>query len=379
MKKLICSIIVAGAAVFSMVVVTSVGCGSPDQVGNGGGGGGVAGNPIIKMDGSPPGVAGSSGSAGSGVPGPTPTADANCGSQTSSTTHKPADVLLVLDRSGSMGDDIAEDCNCVDTDSSSPACPDRSTCKDRWSTVGAAINSTVSSTPDIHWGLKLYSTPGGRTCEVSSQVEVPIGADSASAIQSTIQGTTPSSYTPTAAAIKAATAYLKTVDDTSNKVILLATDGLPNCASSRNPGDSDREGTLSAIEAAKDAGYPVYVIGIGPSVGNLNDFADAGGTGQYYPATSPQDLANALTSISTLVVTCTFTLVPLPGADLTNLAVYLDKKLVVQDPVNGWSFGSNAQTIVLNGTSCDMITSGQATTVEVLFGCPGVAPPQTIP
>ena len=55
MKKLIYSVIVAGAVAFSLVVVTSVGCGSPDELGGGSSGGGVAGNPIIKLDGSPPG------------------------------------------------------------------------------------------------------------------------------------------------------------------------------------------------------------------------------------------------------------------------------------------------------------------------------------
>ena len=311
-----------------------------------------------------------------------PTADANCGSQTNSTTKQPANVLLVLDRSGSMADDIAEDCKCLNAgNSGSRNCEDQSACTDRWSTVSSAINTTVSSTPDIKWGLKLYTTPSASdrdVCAVNNQVEVPVGADSANAINQAIEGTGPNNYTPTAQAIKAAVAYLKTLNDQSNKVILLATDGKPNCPSGGRSADDNVDGTLAEITAAKDAGFLVYVIGIGPSVGNLNNFAEAGGTGQYFPATSPQDLADALAKISSVVASCTFTLASLPKeADLTNVGVYLDKNLVKQDADNGWSFGANSQTIVLNGEICDKVKSGEATTVQVVFGCS--SPPPVIP
>lgn len=378
MRKLIFSMVLTAAAVCSLVIVTSLGCGSPDQLGDDKNSGGVAGTPLYNLDASPGGTPGGGGNAGGGGPPPSP--DANCGSQTNSTTKQPADVLLVLDRSGSMADDIAEDCKCLDVgNSGSRDCADKSTCTDRWSTVSSAINTTVSSTPDIHWGLKLYSTPTSRdSCGVTNQVEVPIGANSASAIDQAIQGTSPGNNTPTAQAIAAAVAYLKTVNDQSNKVILLATDGKPNCAPNGKSGDDNVAGTIAEITAAKEAGFLVYVIGIGPSVGNLNNFAEAGGTGQYFPATSPQQLADALAQISSVVASCSFTLgAPPKEADLTNVAVYLDKNLIPQDSKNGWSFGANSQTIVLNGDTCEKVKSGEATTVQVVFGC--AAPPPVIP
>jgi hypothetical protein len=367
MKKLILSMVLTAAAVLSLVIVTSVGCGSPDQLGPGNRGG-AAGAPIYNLDANPGGSSAGGGNAGNG--GPLPTADANCGSQTNSTTKQPADVLLVLDRSGSMGDDIAEDCKCLSTgNSSSRPCADLNACTDRWSTVSSAINATVSSTPDIHWGLKLFSTPGGSSCNVSNRVEVAIGPDSASGIQEQIASTSPQNNTPTAQAIKAAVGYLNGVSDPGNKVILLATDGQPNCASGGSS-TPNVDATIAEIAAAKEAGYQVYVIGIGPSVGNLNNFAQAGGTGEYFPATSPQQLADALAQISSVVASCSFTLAKPPtGADLTNVAVYLDKNLVKQDADNGWSFGANSQTIVLNGDTCEKVKSGQATNVQVVFGC----------
>ena len=61
--------------------------------------------------------------------------------------------------------------------------------------------------------------------------------------------------------------------------------------------------------------------------------------------------------------------------DPNNVAVYVDGKLVPKDATNGWSFGANTQTIVFNGSTCDNLKSGAATTVEVRFGCGEQPPP----
>jgi hypothetical protein len=205
---------------------------------------------------------------------------------------------------------------------------------------------------------------------VGAGAEVPIASNSAAAIEAQISGTSPANNTPTAAAVTAATAYLKTVTDQNGKFILLATDGQPNCKAGGGSTTDDLQGTLTAIAAAKAAGFGVYVIGIGPSVGNLDNMAQAGGTGQ--------DLTNALMSISKQVATCSFTSTQSPP-DPNNIAVYLDKNLVPKDASNGWTFGSSQQTINLTGSYCSQITSGGSHQVEVLFGCAGTSPPSIIP
>jgi hypothetical protein len=199
------------------------------------------------------------------------------------------------------------------------------------------------------------------------------------AIQAKITSTQPGGNTPTAQAIAAATSYLTTVKDQNTKYILLATDGEPNCASGGNA-TPNVQGTVDAITAAKAAGFLVYVIGIGPQAAltNLQSFAVAGGTTNYFPATSPQALTDAFASISKAVTTCTFNLSSTPP-DVNNIAVYLDKNLVAKDGANGWTLGANSLTIVLNGSACDKITSGSASQVQVLFGCPGTSPPLIIP
>jgi hypothetical protein len=208
-------------------------------------------------------------------------------------------------------------------------------------------------------------------------MEVPIGPDSAAAVKTQLENATTSLSTPTASALNAATAYLLTVNDSRPKFILLATDGQPNCKGG-NINNTDVPGATAAAKAAYDAGFPVYVVGIGPNLSVLTGLADAGGTNDYYPVSNPQQLVDAFASISKLVASCTFTLSKKPP-DLNNVAVYLDKKLVQKDDVNGWSFGGGNQTILLNGDACSKVTSGQATTVELYFGCPGQPPPGTIP
>jgi hypothetical protein len=369
MKKIVSSMVLVGMTGFSFAAALFISCGSPDQLGGGGGGGGgVAGSITVKLDGSPPGQQG--GSSGGGSGGPLPTGDANCGSVTSSANHIPADVLLVLDRSGSMDYSTTSDQNCNNDPNCTP----------RWPAVTSAVDATLTSTSgSINWGLKLYSSTGNG-CTVNSGVEVQISTSSVSAIQNQINRTSPGGNTPTAQAIEAATTYYKGVNDGNNHVILLATDGEPNCKPGESNSTTNVPGTVDAITAAAAAGYPVYVIGIGPSVGNLDNFAVAGGTGHYYPASSPEELASAFASISQLVTTCTFALSLAAGADLDNVAVYLDKHLVQKDGTNGWSFGANNQTVVLNGTTCESVKSGAATLVEILVGCAGgPPPPQTIP
>jgi len=391
MKKLICGMIFAGTAVFSLSIVTWLGCGSPDQIGGGGGSssgnGGVGPTTIIMSSGGNVGKGGGGG--GQGGSGSTPSSGTNCGSTTSQTTREPPDVLLVLDRSSSMAWNIAQDnCYCTQEDitfsnaGSGSICTDTTNCSSRWSAVQPAVISAVTGTKDIQWGLKLFSTPNSASeCTVSSEIEVPVAADSASAIQDQVQNATLSLSTPTAAALKAATDYLKTLTDNRPKSILLATDGEPNCAG--NPPtkmNDDINGAKAAAAAALAAGFSVYVIGIGPSkaLTNLSQLAQSGGTTDYFPASSPEQLVQAFADISQLVASCTFTLSLQPGADLNNVAVYLDKNLVDKNPENGWSFGGGNKTVILNGDACEKVTSGKATTVELYIGC-GEPPPPTIP
>jgi len=306
---------------------------------------------------------------------PAPTADANCGIITSDTTRQPVDVLLVLDRSGSMDYSIADDCYCTSGAAiAGSVCTDTTNCTTRWNSIKPAVTTTLSTSKYVNWGLKFFSTPNSSNCNVSKTMEVPVSETSAAAVQAQVDTATLSLGTPTAAAISAATAYLKTLTDPNKKFILLATDGEPNCGGNpANVNTIDVTGATTASKTAFDAGFPVYVIGIGPSVSNLTDLAKAGGTTDFYPATSSQQLADALSAISKKVGSCSFRATQTPP-DSGNIAVYVNKQQVAQDPNEGWTFGASPQDIVLKGSYCDKITAGEDTNVQILFGCPGSPP-----
>jgi hypothetical protein len=286
----------------------------------------------------------------------------------STAKHVLADVLVVLDRSGSMNFSINQDCSCDRSANPLKVCDNLEHCVTRWSTLAVALDIALSSAPALLWGLKVFSSPNAGSCGVTQGVEVPVGSDTRAAIRSQIAAISPEGDTPTAAAIRASTAYLNTVPDSNSKVILLATDGDPNCGGAApTVYDLDVEGTTDAIRQARESGYLVYVVGIGV-VGNLEAFAAAGGTGTYYPGQSPEQMSDALGAISR-AAGCTFAIDATP-TDPSSVGVYLDKNIVPKDASNGWTFGASPRTVVLHGSSCDQTLSNPASVIEVLFlGC----------
>jgi hypothetical protein len=235
---------------------------------------------------------------------------------------------------------------------------------------------------DVNWGLQLFNSDGN--CGVAATPEVPIGAGAA-AVQTAIAGVTPGGATPTRAAVTAGTTYLQGLADTNGKYILLATDGEPNCLTTGGgkggrggggTGASDVAGTVTAITAAAAAGIKVYVIGVGPETGNLDNFAQAGGTDHYYPALSPDDLNAALATIVGTVASCTFSLGTAPK-DPTNVAVQFNGDSSLRAPqdtthTNGWDYTSSSDTTIqLYGSWCDNVTNGTYTQATILEGCPG--------
>ncbi len=304
-----------------------------------------------------------------------------CGSVAVSTVRRPFDVLVVLDRSGSMRRSLTADCLCTagTGDDAANLCSDTADCTDRWTTVKSALGKIVGDTPGVQWGIEVLPFPADSTCSVSPTPELPIGADSGAMVQAQLDAITPGGNTPMAAAIRAATAYLSALADENGKAILLATDGVPECAEGQSgPVTGDMEDAVAASAAALLAGFPVFVIGAGPAAAALDDLARAGGTGTHHPATSPDQISGAMAAVAGTTMSCTITF-PSAPPDLNNVAVYVDKQLVPKDPANGWSYGATTTFIELTGSYCDYLLTAQTTSVQVLFGCPGMPPPMCIP
>jgi hypothetical protein len=315
--------------------------------------------------------------------------DVNCGSIQSKLVKKPADLLLVLDRSSSMGRamDSADNCAAGST-----------TCSQRWATIISSLGTVLTaSSDDLNWGLKFSGTAGtggtggrgGRggnpapssgNCNVSAGVEVPVGPGNTDKIQTEISSAGNAGYTPTRLAIDAAVAYLKTVSDGNNKFILLATDGEPNCGSGTSDStSSDLAGTVTALQNAVAAGYKAYVIGVGPETTNLTSLAQAGGTEDFYSALTPEELSAALSTIvSTVTAGCTYDLPSEPVAP-NAVGVYVDKSLIPQSDSDGWSYAPGSTTTInINGTYCVALMSGESTVVEIFLPCEESAPIPTV-
>ena len=379
---------VAGAC----VVLLLLGCNKPDTIGDNSGSGGSGGTSngvgdagtggstgtedaspvVINLDVLPAWWGAADAPQGPEVPS-TPTADSNCGIITSQTTRSPVDVLLVLDRSGSMEYSITEDCYCAtQTTMYGSLCADTTNCTTRWSALRPAVRTTLSTSTYVNWGLKLFPSDGaGQNCTVNTTMTVPVAADSATNVASAVEATQDEYSTPTAAALDTATTYLKTLNDSNKKFILLATDGEPNCGGNPARVATDGlSGANTAAAAAYAAGFKVYVVGIGPQLPNLTQLAQNGGTTDFYPVDSTQALVDALSSISKLVGSCSFKSDKAPP-DQDNVAVYVNGKKVAQDTNNGWTFGASPQEIVLTGDYCSQMSSGDAADVQILFGCPG--------
>jgi hypothetical protein len=359
-----------GAAVFATAVFAS--CGGPKPIegssslaGTGGSGSGSGSGIHLTPGGS------STKTSTSTTPGGTPTDvdGGNCGVKTSGLVPQPADLLLVLDKTGSLtrAMDSANECPTGST-----------TCQQRWATLVSGLNAVLSaSSADVNWGLELFNSDGN--CGVGAP-EVDIAPGSAAAVQAYIATVTPGGATPTRVAIQTAVTYLQTLTDTNGKYILLATDGEPNCLNGKGGGAggaTDVQGTATEIGLALNpGGFQTFVIGVGTETANLTSFATAGGTGQFYSATSPDQLTTALNAIVGTVASCTFALGKVPP-DPNNIVIEFNGDNTLrppQDPnhVDGWDYTSPSDTTVqIYGSWCDNVTSGTYTTTEVLMGCPG--------
>jgi hypothetical protein len=323
-------------------------------------------------------VSGSGGTPGTstGAGASTPSPDgANCGLQQYGLENVPPDLLVVLDKSGSMANQPDD-----------TACPKGGgACETKWADTTTAIDMVVTPTQaTIRWGLDYF--PKGNECAVNAGADVAIAPNNGTPITTSIAGTAPGGRTPTRTAIMAAATYLNSLTDTNPKYILLATDGEPNCTpGAKNTSDPDDAGAEAAVLAVAMAGIPVYVVGVGNTgaVDTLNQLAVNGGRPQagmtkYYPVNNTADLVSVLTMIGGQITSCTFGLGAVPPVP-SNVGVYSDPGQVKiphdTTHANGWDYGAGMKSIELFGTACTDVQSKKTTKIQAIFGCPGVQVP----
>jgi len=221
-----------------------------------------------------------------------------CGLVHSSLEREPPDVLIVLDRSKSMSDqvippgfDVGMFVLCLLLKN----CPPTTS---KWEAMTGALETSVTGgAAAVNYGLKLF--PEDDNCGVADGVAVPIAADNGKAINDKLAGAMPGGATPTTTAIASAGRYLSNLGRPNPRFVLLATDGEPTCG-------GDGAAATAAVANLAAAGIPVYVIGIateGMADTTLSAMAMAGGRPRsasppYYPV---QTAAEAVASVKRFI------------------------------------------------------------------------------
>lgn len=298
----------------------------------------------------------------------------NCGAQQEDieliNLGDPPDMLIVLDRSGSM---------ILPIDFTDPFGPNR------WAVMRAALQAvTERYESNINFGLSVF--PTDNLCGVTPGTDVAIGPDNAAPIVSFMNSTSANGNTPAHLALEDASAIYASIPvNPEGRFVLFATDGVPNCGGDPVVEDqaSDTE-TVAAVTALASSGINTFVIGFGDPfalpTSTLNNAALAGGVPRgggpphYYEASNAAELEMALETIAGGVITpsCSYELVSLPP-EPDNVTVTVDGTAVPRDPnhQNGWDYHPDASTITFFGSYCDMLINGSIGSVAFVYGCRG--------
>jgi hypothetical protein len=310
-------------------------------------GGGPGWRPGNNDDGGKPGNALD---AGSLLPDAT-VACVNGGGQFTTTGAQP-NLMLVLDRSGSM---------------KRPLSPQSMTIK--WDDLKSAVGSLLQQyDSQVQFGASTFSSDG--QC-APGKIDVALAPTSGQAILDKLDSLTPAGYTPTAKTLANVNANGGLKDPARANYVVLATDGEPNC------GDNSAD-VIAQITQLFNSTPQVktFVIGIGTSATlnakQLNAWAKAGGTQnsgatQYYQTNSLGDLTNALDAIVNHVG-CDFT-TGQPASPGAAISVTLNGAAVAPGDPNGFTYNSSTGTTTLQGTACKEVQS-IVSQVDISYTCP---------
>jgi hypothetical protein len=409
-------IVAAGLGGIALVVVFSCSSKKDDNGGSGAASSTGGSGCIINCGNAGGGAGGAAGGANVTKPCDTAASLPNCTASSQTATLRTVNMLVVLDKSGSM------------------AKPGLTGSATKWDAMKTALNTALNKAKlTINFGLDLFpkqdvaATCTGATCcagpALGDPMTVPIapGTDTVAPIVATLNATTPGGGTPMAAALAHALDYYTTGDGRNlagDKYVLLVTDGGPNCDTAavsscdgahctRNldpDPNCDTTGnccstTALAVNCLDDGSVTTQitnlaaqniktiVVGIpgsDPYQAVLNGFAIAGGKPQTGGATSyyavadsagATGLADTLHAITVdLVKSCDITFTKPPDdPDLVNVLV--DCKIIPKNPVDGgdgsyWTIDMAKNTITLGGPICDYILKTGAGRVDYVFGCP---------
>jgi hypothetical protein len=320
--------------------------------------------------------------------GPSGTGSA-CVTELKSAELAPTNLVMVYDKSGSMGD------SATGFDAAQRWIPVNTGMKqffaDPYSkTVRASLQFFPLSDDNIQTACAHpYAIPA-----------VPLTSAADPAFGAALDRTMPSGGTPTLPALEGGIAYAKEVaasrpDDKT--VVVLVTDGEPGFWDPQKnayvPGcpNNDVVHVATAAKAAREGApsIPTYVVGVGPKLESLNAVAAAGGTNAAImvdvndPAATKSAIVGALDGIRRRELACDFA-VPAPpsGQELDPYAVNVALKSA-DGPENllsyskdcgaadGWHYDDvqNPKRFLLCSASCEAARAGRDGKISIAFGC----------
>lgn len=283
----------------------------------------------------------------------------------------PPNVMILLDRSGSMDGDVP------------------GTSDNRWE-VAVSVVESVTTTFDatVRFGLATYSSCTSPGCSAGSIV-VPVLPNNAANVQNFLATTagvgsgngqavgpdglirylcdSGNPETSTGVSLQALVGEASLQDPERRNAVLLITDGgeSSDCTS-----DVDGPGGAAALFGQS---IPVltFAVGFGDAVSDqLEAIAVAGGTEHGLLANDPTSLQMALEGALQTVASCTFTLDQVPE-DPSQIYVFfdLDPAGVPNDGVDGWTYDPLTNSVTFHGSSCEAIKGGTVVDVDIVYGC----------
>jgi hypothetical protein len=216
----------------------------------------------------------------------------------------------------------------------------------------------------------------------------PVFADAIDALQMTPNGNWRTS-TPTLAVYEGTVASLRAIqqneaDANATNAIVLVTDGLPQACGQND----DLAGVLAAVRAS---GILTYVVGVeleANSVPNLNQLAEAGGTGSAFiiqtgdPTETERDFKAAVDEIRGVTVSCEVQ-IPLPPVNTKFIPEQVNVTYDVAGEQRRLSYDASCQAadawryddpdapsvIVLCDNACTTVQANVQAKLDIEFGC----------
>ncbi|MBI1948443.1 MAG: VWA domain-containing protein [Deltaproteobacteria bacterium] len=285
-----------------------------------------------------------------------------CQGEAFAAENVPANLMITIDRSGSMNDDLG---------------PDGS----KWDVARDAVDTVVTTYQgQIRFGLNPYpgtnqSCSEGQDCG-TGYVAIDVGPGNEGAISTFLDGADTCRFgTPTAENLQILVGHASLQDAARGNYVLLITDGQSTC------GDPI---PVVAQLFAQTPSVATFVIGFGDGVDpdELTAMANAGGRpragGQaYYQADDAASLQAALADILGSVLSCDY-VVAGAGDDPDALTIYFNGQPVPRDPSGqtGWDYFPQGERLRFAGNACIALQSGVVTDLTIVFGCPIEQPPE---